>query len=146
MTGDNWMLFYANYADGTQIAQNQEDIGTVEGRNCFFDVLEKEKETPLISFVLANGTHSFGVDLVDGHFEVNGVPFFMHDLKRTEADLKNFRIIYFRNVEQITNVTVDPDTGEPLDGTVLAVKVGYTIGWQANDETGKNIQKYIKVV
>lgn len=156
---DNWLFFHATFEDGTQIIQNQEDIGEgykeVENEageieqqpvNCFYNVLKKTEESPLISFVLANDTHTFGVDLRDGHFEVNGIPFYQHNFETNERDLKNMRIIYWRNVKKVSNLWVDPNTGEELASPVSATIVGYTIGWQANDEKGKNIEKVLKIV
>jgi hypothetical protein len=130
--------YTATYEDGTQI---NKDMNDPEGDKCltrkdgtgsrFTDVQEKEKESKLISFVVHNNTSSFGVDLRDGHFEINGIPFFQH---RPDLDgYKDFRIIYYRTVQRRMN-----QDGTELNGQVLS----YTVGWQIT-HNGTNIQKYI---
>jgi hypothetical protein len=128
-----YYLFAAHFADGTSIIQTEEDKSeTTPGRNCFYDVLERQKTIPLISFAVFNDENVFAVDLRDGHFEVNQTPFFQfrHDLET----LANFRIIYYRN-NYIQSFS---------DGS-SAHFIGYTIGWQANDSKGRNVERIIKI-
>lgn len=134
METPNYYHFVATFEDGTQIFQDETDLSlNVKDKSQFYDVLEKEKQSPLICFVLiADGRPTFGVDLRDGHFEVNGVGFFQHRADReTMTDL---RIIYFRNVRH----DKDQTTGDVI------TTLGYTLGWQTNC-TGQNIQKIIKI-
>lgn len=122
MDAPNYLFFVATFADGTQILQNAEDRGSVEGRNCFYDVLQKQLDSPLVCFVLAGeGYPTFGVDLRDGHFEVNGVPFFQHS-----EPLKDFELRYFRNVSQHRTMSRDGATTD-------SVELGYEIGWQSGE-------------
>jgi len=138
----NYYHFVATFEDGTQIFQNELDVSVSDPtKSQFFDVQEKEKESPLISFVLL-GEHTLGVDLRDGHFEIDGFPYWQHRVDR--EDYKDFRIIYFRNVQIHSNITVDPETGAPLDEPVDGYSLGYTLGWQIT-HNGKNIQKIIKI-
>lgn len=131
--------FVATYEDGTVIEQNESDISEIdEAKSRFFDVLEKAKEVKLVSFVLKGEGFEAGVDLRDGHFEINGVPFFQH---RPDLDpYKDFRIIYYRTVQRLLS-----QTGE----TISAEAVAYCIGWQVThtDAGGneKNVQRVILV-
>src|ERR1043165_5206228 len=130
----NFYLFVASFEDGTQIFQDETDISRINPeKSQFFDVLEKEKESKLISFVLLGQGAPFGVDLRDGHFEVAEVPFFLH--RNDRQQLSEFRIIYFRNLKHEIN---------PVSGEMVSF-LGYTIGWQTTFE-GKNIQKFIKTL
>lgn len=130
----NKLFFIVTFEDGTQIAQNVEDVGAVEGRNCYYDVMQKTLEVPAVCCVLAaEGYPTFGVDLKDGHFEVNGVPFFMH----TEP-YKDFRLQYFRNVTQHRQTNVK--TGETID----TAEVGYLLGWEC-EYGGETITRVMSI-
>lgn len=131
--------FAATYEDGTVIEQNETDVSEVDpSRSRFYDVLEKAKEVRLVSFVLKGDGTEAGVDLRDGHFEINGTPFFQH-----RPDLEpytDFRIIYYRTVRRALS----------QDGETLAAKVlANCIGWQVThkDESGneKNVQRVILI-
>lgn len=130
--------FTATYEDGTivELNHNLEDDDfskLADSGSRFTDVLTKEKESKLVSFVLHNDVVSAGVDLRDGHFEINGVPFFLH---RPDMEvLKDFRIIYFRTVQR----TYNQGTGAESAGIL-----GYSLGWQTT-KNGTNIQKTIFV-
>jgi len=136
----NWLLFTATFADKHQIIQNAGDRSPLnKGKNCYFDVLEYEKTSLLISLVLMNDETSYGVDLQDGHFEVNGVSFFQHRYDHP-PELKDFRHIYYRTTRLDTHVGAD--NGIVGQDTI----VSYQIGWQTNDPKGKNIKRILKTV
>src|SRR3990167_2816987 len=81
-------LFEVEYKDGTFFKQNEEDVSLTDPkRSAFFDIKQEEVKR----FTLEGNGNTFCVDLTDGHFEVNGVSFFMHD-----ESLTYFRLIYFR--------------------------------------------------
>lgn len=130
--------YTATFEDGTQIFRdmNDPDADKCQTRtdgtgSRFTDVQEKEKESKLISFVVHNDTHSFGVDLRDGHFEINGIPFFQH---RPDLDgYKDFRIVHFRTVQRKYNIQKEEIGGEA---------VGYAVGWQVTHK-GDNVQKLL---
>src|SRR4030067_1671035 len=87
-------LFSVEYKDGSRFNQNKEDISSQdEKRSAFFDVCQEE----VVRFNLHGGgflvKDKFTVDLTDGHFEVMGVPFFMHD---RALPLKDFKLIFHR--------------------------------------------------
>ena len=119
----NIFLFVATYADGSQIIQNEDDASeTTAGKNCYYDVLSRVDKP--VSFVITDGDKVFGVDLSDGHFEVNGVPFFQH---RPELEpLSDFDLVYCRTPEQ----TIDARSGKHISGRIA----GYTIGWQTEKD------------
>ncbi len=125
--------FTATYEDGTTIEHDPNgsyDSKHIEGKTLFTDVLEKDKESKLVSFVVHNDELSFGVDLRDGHFELNGVPFWQH---RPDLDgYKDFRVIYFNTTQRV----ISPTTGQEINAGVVA----YTIGWQVTHD-GQNVQK-----
>lgn len=132
-TPQDVMLFVATFADGSQIFQTSDDKSLTGGANCYSDVIAYEKQSKLISFVIRNEETSFGVDLQDGHFEANGIPFFMHRYDHHEKDLTEFRLIWFRTTSH----------HQHSDGSV-SFGVSYNIGWQANDSNGKNVQRVLK--
>lgn len=128
--------YTATFEDGTQIFRDMNDPNSDKCQtrsdgtgSRFTDVQEKDKESKLVSFVVHNDTHSFGVDLRDGHFEINGIPFFQH---RPDRDgYKDFRIIHYRTTQINMNQSFDQVSGGI---------VGYGVGWQITHD-GKNIQK-----
>lgn len=131
--------FTAVFEDGTVIEHDHNDENgdtslTVEGGNRFTDVMEKSKESDLVSFVIHNDEQSLGVDLRDGHFELNSIPFWQHRPELTTY--KDFRIVYYRTVQRILNQV----TTEEIDAQVL----GYTVGWQVTHD-GKNVQRFVVV-
>lgn len=120
-------LFTAVYSDGTSYTQNVEDrsISAPGERSCFYDI----DQDRLVKFILAPSPedecgdgHVYSVDLVDGHFEVDGVPFKMHE----EANLLGFRLIFWRNHTHDFLVGKDPDA-EPEE---VNHRIVYRLGWQ----------------
>ena len=120
-------LFTAVYSDGTSYTQNVEDrsISEPDKRSCFYDI----DQDRLVKFILAPSPedecgdgHVYSVDLVDGHFEVDGVPFKMHE----ETNLHGFRVIFWRNHTHNFLVGADPAvTPEEVKHTTV-----YRLGWQ----------------
>jgi hypothetical protein len=130
----NYLHFIATFEDGTQIVQNAEDRSeTTPDRNCYFDVMQRQLTVPLVCFVLfGEGYPTFGVDLRDGHFEVNGVPFFQH-----MDPITGFRVHYFRNVAQHRTLHADGSVVESVD-------LGYSVGWEA-EHKGETITRFLRV-
>lgn len=128
-------LFVAEFADGTRITQTPEDVSQTEPlKSAFYDVLEYEKQSPLVKFSLGHVVEDKWaiVDLVDGHFELNGIPFYLHlNLPGTPK----FRIVYYRiRTEQLT---MTGDTRVPS-----SLEPSYMLGWQTTID-GKNYQEVI---
>jgi hypothetical protein len=83
----------------------------------------------------------FAVDMTDGHFEVDEVPFFQHNTVKQDKETGNQAAIALRNFEliyaRITNVhaTTDP-VNRQLIPTGMEV-AGYIIGFRADDQDGE---------
>lgn len=126
----NTHLFIATFEDGQQIFQNADDQSELEpDRNCYFDVLERQKTVPLRCFVLRGPKHAYGVDLWDGHFEIDGIPFFQHrpDLSRPELESgETFRLVYTRTVQHHKHIGSD-------DGSITSNISGYSLGWECGN-------------
>lgn len=126
-------LFIVEYKDGSIFEQNPLDISITDGkRSSFFDVKQDEVKT----FYIGDGKNGFLVDLTDGHFEVNGVSFFMHD---AGSGLKDFRLIFYR--QHLHHFHIG-DYGVPNE---LMHEINFCIGWQTNDEKGNNIKRIMEV-
>lgn len=112
--------FIAEFTDGTIITQTPEDTSThVEGKNAFYDVLQRLDDVLRFSLIQEDGTR-LTTDLSTGHFEVNGVPFFAHDQnKQPQGKLK---LIYFKEMHQNFHQGVS----EPYE--IYCNK--YYIGWE----------------
>lgn len=147
-------LFTAIYEDGTTYDQNPEDVSLLDPkRSCFYDVLEACKESRLVRFELRSQDlprRVYAVDLVDGHFEVNGTMFRMRETGRRDVHpmevakpvaLEGFRLVYFRPIERDFQAGVEYGTmSNPQAG---AVRVSYCLGWQCT-VGGKNFQELIQ--
>lgn len=135
MKAKNLMLYVARFEDGHVIRQDHSDASLTGGANTFSDVLKYMEETsPLVFFELFNHDKSYvmGVDLTDGHFEINGQTFFMEVPRREE--LRDYRVIYFKRSQLHFGVGLDEPQG---------AGVGYVLGWQANRLDGSNVQRSI---
>ncbi len=129
--------FTAVFEDGTVIKQDRNDPNgdrslTQENGSRFTDVQNKEKESKLVSFVVHDDTNSWGVDLRDGHFEINGRPFFQH---RPDLEpYKDFRVIFYRT----NRAEISPVTRE-----ILATDTKfYGLGWQVTYKN-ENVKRQI---
>lgn len=141
-------LFTAHFADNTAIKQFADDRSTLEPdkRNTYYDVREKEKTTKLTAFEFKSPEHTYFVSLIDGHFAIDGVPFFMHEpLVKSLPEgriqimhFTDFRLIYFKQHQQDVIVTGnDRKEGEH--------RVTYHMGWQATVD-GENVQRVMKLL
>ena len=129
-------LFQANFSDSTFIQQTQDDQSTLlPEKSAFYDVLQKQDD--LVSFGLFSDEvpTTWAVDLKDGHFEVNELPFMVHGAPVTFPVDTVFRLIYFRSVKRHFRI-----------GTIeaIGVDISYHIGWQTTIN-GQNHQRTIEV-
>ena len=127
-------LFTAVFEDGSFIMQNSEDRSEIdpEKRSTFYDVLQKAETTPIKTFELIDvpgGNHRYSVHLDDGHFEINGVSFKMH-----EEELSDFRLIFFRHHTHSFNQYRDE----------LSHEIVYRFGWQTTKD-GENYQRVMQI-
>lgn len=140
-------LFTATYKDGKIYQQNAEDKSLIEPekRSCFFDIQKDINEGLVSSFVLKGEGHEYGVSLIDGHFELDGIPFFMHEGHIKEVNgkqilvpLKDFRLIFFRQHTRSYAVALYANEQKEIDH-----KVVYRMGWQCTVD-GKNYQEVMQ--
>lgn len=119
-------LFGVRFSDGSEYFQNQEDCSLTEPdkRSCFFDVMKRYDEIEIFALTEQDGLQNhYLVDLRDGHFEVNGVPFWIGDRPEGKP-----RLIYHRQHTHQVNA----------EGQELSHVVTYHMGWQCTDGEGKN--------
>ena len=128
-------LFTAQFNDGATLEQTQEDISKIiPKKSAFFDVLNDTRKVERFWLYNIRTDTKYLVDLIDGHFEINGNPFFLHEQTIDESKtLSDFRLIYFRRVQQSMNI----ESGE------ASTKTMFIIGWQANHPDGKNEKRII---
>ena len=135
--------FVAIFADGHQIIQSPEDESKLdpEKRSAFYDVLEYEKNFPLVRFVLnEEGYGVLGrertqvfVDLTTGLFTVNGVEINIAD--QNFIPTEPLRLIYFR--ETHVQQTMNQQTGVRGGDTFYINR--YFIGWQTTVNNQKEL-------
>lgn len=149
-------LFTAKFEDGSEIIQTSEDKSVIDPikRNTYYDLVQAQKTKKLVSFRLkeAIGERWFSVDLLDGHFEVNGIPFYMHEVENKEVhpieitnplQLKDFELVYFQSNTHTFRAAVQ-------DGRILKAKeMGsqikvFRFGWRTQ-HNGKNYQQIIQI-
>lgn len=126
-------LFTASYKDGTTYVQNAEDrsVTEPEKRSCFFDIDHSKLET----FTLTGDGHEYLVDLRDGHFESDGVPFFVYD----EWEPVVRKLVFFRQHKHTIEQTKEKDTE-------LSHTITYLLGWEAVNAKGITYQKIIQII
>lgn len=129
-------LFTATFADGSTIEQTAEDKSAIEPekRSQFYDVMQRSEQTPLIAFVLKGEGHEYGVDLRDGHFEIDGTPFRFHE----DLETHSFKIVFWRNH------THDFLVSRTEDKEIRHVVV-YRIGWEAMNSLGRKVKEVMQI-
>lgn len=127
-------LFTAKFSNGKIYHQNADDrsLWEPDKRSCFYDVLQMEKEARVLWFELEDAAHRYTVDLTDGHFEVDGIPFRMH-----EGEVNNLQLIFFR--QHTHSFTVGQAANKEIDHQIT-----YSIGWQTTVE-GKNKKSVMQI-
>lgn len=130
-------LFTAEYEDGSIFVQpldnkskNHDD--NAEHNPSAYSDIDQDK---LVRFTLTGKGHVYSVDLKTGFFTIDDVQFTAAD--QNFVPCNPLRLIYFREIRKTFNVEMDE-----IDHYVNR----YFIGWQTNDEEGKNIQHTIGVV
>jgi len=157
MEAQNTHYFKAIYVEGDQeftYDQGEDDRSAfVEGKNAFYDIFYNPWKP--LEFLKRFEIHPavgdgawYAVDLTDGHFEINGVPFFQHNTVKPDKNgnqvgliLRDFRLIYARIVN--AHATVCNDSREMTDCQMEVA--GYIIGFQANDQDGENHKHILRL-
>lgn len=96
-------LFAAQFVDGTRIEQTPEDVSRYDPkRSAYYDIVQKlEAGGQLAFFGLTNVEHSFVVDLLDGHFEIDRVVFYAQPVAGPEMPADGtFSLVYQRDHQQ----------------------------------------------
>ena len=126
-------LFTATFADGSVIEQDANDISKLDPkkRSMFYDVLAYSEKSPMVSFLLKGNGHEYKVDLQDGHFEIDGISFLMH-----EDILPFYRVVFFRNHTHSFNV------GQ-VKSEEISHDIVYRMGWQSTYR-GTNYQRVMQ--
>ena len=127
-------LFAVRFRDGSEYHQTAEDVSLSDpSRSAFFDVASRLDEVEM--FAIENVSdppeerHHFMVDLTDGHFEVDGVPFYVQDPSAELPPETERRLIYFRRRRHTFTLGLEE----------IAQDCEYHLGWQATVD-GKNVQ------
>ena len=104
------------YRDGSVYQQNLEDKSALHPTgSCFADL-----DLPNIrTFTLVGVGHRYTVDLTDGHFDIDGVPFCFHD---RSVKLPDLQLWFFRR-----------HTHEVVDGVEKSHRTEYRMGWTTVD-------------
>lgn len=138
-------LFVAEFADGSTISQTPDDQSLLDAaKPAIHDVLEYSKSSALVRFHVTDGNIWYMVDLRDGTFEVNGIPFEAFDpynnpYVKLEGSL---RLIYFPNTDIVQ--VVDQNSPKKVTGYKHSMR-RYFLGWQFTDKKGKNYQQTIAI-
>lgn len=124
-------LFIALMKDGSLIEQAPEDVSAFDTqRSMFYDVAQRLDEVQ--SFALLGEGHIYLVDLRDGHFEVDDVPFSVQPVEHpTMLPGGKFTLVYWR------------DHRHTLCGEVATHDVRYRFGWRYTDPKG---QEYVQTM
>lgn len=126
--------FTVLYHNDTTFEQNKDDVSTIvrPGKgSAFTDVKVDEVAT----FTLQGEGHTYGVSLIDGHFEVDGVPFFMHEVGGIDNEvMKDFRLIYYRQHRHGLHQNQE-----------ISHETVYRFGWQCT-VNGKNYQQIMQLL
>jgi hypothetical protein len=126
-------LFTCRFTDGSVIQQTPEDVSRLDAScSAFYDVLQRIDEVESFIIKKYDAPHTYMVDLRDGHFEIDGVPFFVSS-EELPGEAK-FRLIYFHRHQH--------NQGQSMMGDVSSI--AYHIGWQTTID-GKNFRTMISV-
>ena len=125
---DSWQLkylFIAMMRDGSLIEQTEEDRSIVDPlKSAFYDVVQRIDEVD--AFILLGQGHTYLVDLHDGHFELDNVPFSIQPVEHpTIVPGGKFSLIYWR------------DHQHALTESGATHQIQYRIGWRYTDPKGR---------
>ncbi len=142
-------LFEAHLQDGTIIKQTLADTSTAEPlmRSAYYDVAQQIDN--VILFGLYNDKNSYVVDLRDGHFEINGIPFSAQPVTSPcISEGGKFKLIYFRDHQQelVVNASVGDDNSVSQNYTSGSHSHQYRMGWEYTDPNNKIYTQTIVIV
>ena len=107
--------------------QTDDDTSKIEpSKSAYYDIMDKDIQ----EFWLVGDGHKYQVNLVYGYFEIDGIPFKMHEDEIHE----NIRLVYYRkHTHQFTGGVEDKH------------EIEFHFGWQANTQDGKNVKYIMKL-
>lgn len=134
-------LFEACFIDGTSINQNPEDTSTLDPqRSSYYDVVQKGLDN-LEAFGLYSDDHTYVVDLTDGHFEINGIPFSAQPVGLpTMSEGGKFTLIYCRDHQHHLIAGADGSISEGSHD------MQFRFGWTYTDPSGIEYVQTIVIV
>lgn len=147
-------LFEADFADGTTYHQGADDESINHppdaegnGPSAFRDVQDRMDEVKRFHLVHTETGTRYTVDLTDGHFEVNGVPFFIERKDLPYSDVKLFYLRY-TNVDSTVQATANKKglfnwkKAQEINRAHYVAR--YVIGYTAQ-QAGKEINQSIAI-
>ena len=136
-------LFKALFTDNTIIEQTQEDKGSIDGRNCFYDVIQKMDKLRAFAIYNQETGEEWLVDLNDGSFQHN-YPTNSQEMTQSvfklhgDKEFENLRLIWFMKRQLVLDIVNTEISSNEI--------LGYNIGWQGNlKSTGENKEFIITV-
>ena len=125
-------LFTAECDDGTSFSRTEEDVSSCRSQPiCLLRRASVQKRVK--RFSLTGSGQTWTVDLTDGHFEHNGIPFLAESDPLPIA--RDLRLIFYRQHRHHFN---------PKTNAELSHEVTYVIGWQTT-VAGRNYQQKVGV-
>ncbi len=122
-------LFVCDFLDGSRYFQNPSDASVEHPlrRSAYWDVCQRLDQVSQFTLIDRHRQHEHAVYLSDGHFKTDG-----KIIPCPRTDLENFRLIYFRRVQQkLENEEVLNEARTKAHHPKPYI-VAYCIGWQAN--------------
>lgn len=120
-------MWVAEYRDGSVIEQPLNDLSVTDpSRSAFFDIQQDRVK----AFILIGVNATYLVDLSDGHFEVNGIPFKFHE---SREGLSNFELVFFRRHKIVSS---GPNHNE---------SVVFRFGWKAKNHEGLKVERVMEI-
>lgn len=115
-------LFTAHFEDGSSIVQTPEDKSIIEPetRSAFYDVVNHHSRVEWFELQDETGNR-VAVDLIDGHFEVNGNSFWIGE-EPSSNDTKE--LVFYRRHRQHFTLGLDE----------VAHEIRYYVGWKTEDK------------
>ena len=142
-------MFGAHLASGEEVFQNAEDLSpTSAGKNCYYDLLRHNEAGEILPcpidgvalprldieiFQLEGDGHRYVVDLRDGHFQVDDVPFFMGPLP--PANEKLMLVFHYRVSQHIKTSMREGKRKREIIGR----DVEYHFGWTTEDKSRQQV-------
>ena len=114
-------LFEAHLKDGTLIQQTPEDVSKLDPtRSAYYDVVQRKADVEV--FGIFNDDHTYAVDLRDGHFEIDGLPFNVLSGDPQLPEGQKLELVYFRrHIQTMVLGAVEIAEEEPTE---------FFIGWK----------------